>query len=131
MAKKNKHVFNSDYTAKIKHGTSYEHTFFLVKGFYAEYKDKIIESRKNGNIEIIWNEVGKENFDELNSLFAIFYEHFSGMKIYSVLTDLKNNVDNEKTRIYKNLIIRSNEILEKMKNYNSLNNNEEKNNQNK
>ena len=131
MAKKNKHVFNSEYTAKIKHGTSYEHTFFLVKGFYAEYKDKIIESRKNGNIEIIWNEVGKENFDELNSLFAIFYEHFSGMKIYSVLTDLKNNVDNEKTRIYKNLIIRSNEILEKMKNYNSLNNNEEKNNQNK
>ena len=64
-------------------------------------------------------------------MFAIFYEHFSGMKIYSVLTDLKNNVDNEKTRIYKNLIIRSNEILEKMKNYNSLNNNEEKNNQNK
>lgn len=126
MHKNNKHVFNSKYRAKIKDGTSYEAAFFLVKDFFEEYKDKIKKSRKNGNIEIIWNEVGKENFDELNSLFKIFNDNFSGMRVYSVLADLKNNIDNEKTRLYNSLIIRRDEILEKMKNYKKLNNIEEK-----
>jgi len=126
MHKNNKHVFNSKYRAKIKDGTSYEAAFFLVKDFFEEYKDKIKKIRKNGNIEIIWNEVGKENFDELNSLFKIFNDNFSGMRVYSVLADLKNNIDNEKTRLYNSLIIRRDEILEKMKNYKKLNNTEEK-----
>lgn len=50
----------------------YQFTRFLVEEFYKRYKDKIIESRRDGNIEIIWNEVGKENFDALNELFHEF-----------------------------------------------------------
>ena len=89
----------------------------LVKDFFAEFKEPILESRRNGNIEVIFNEVGKENFDELNSLIIEFYEHFKEMKIYKLLSSLKKNEDNEMTRIYYDLIDRRDKVLENMRNY--------------
>lgn len=49
--------------------SAYQKTRFLVEEFYKRYKDKIIESRRDGNIDIIWNTVGRENFEALNDLF--------------------------------------------------------------
>ncbi len=114
------HIFDTEENARVKGTTSYEHTFFLVKDFYEEFKKEIIESRSNGNIQIIWDEVGKENFDELNKLFHIYYENFSGMKIYSLLNSLKNGEDTNQTRVYKSLLEKRDEILAKMRKHSML-----------
>ena len=110
-------VFDEPGNSRYKHTTSYEHYLVLVKDFFAEFKEPILESRRNGNIEVIFNEVGKENFDELNSLIIEFYEHFKEMKIYKLLSALKKNEDNEMTRIYYDLLDRRDKVLENMRNY--------------
>ena len=113
----NGYVFDEKNNSQIKNTTSYEHSFFLVRDFYSKYKEKIIESRRHGNIEAIWNEVGKENFYALNDLFETFNNYFSGMKIYSLYDDLNNNKDTELTRTYNYLVKQRDEILLKMDNY--------------
>lgn len=120
MLLNDQHVFDTNETAKVHHVTSYEHTFFLVKDFFQEYKKEILESRINGNISIIWNKVGKENFERLNNLFRVFQENFSGFKIYGLLEAIRNNENNEQTRLYYELIRQRDEILEDMRRY-SLN----------
>ena len=110
-------VFDEPGNSRYKHTTSYEHYLVLVKDFFAEFKEPILESRRNRNIEVIFNEVGKENFDELNSLIIEFYEHFKEMKIYKLLSALKKNEDNEMTRIYYDLLARRDKVLENMRTY--------------
>lgn len=110
-------VFDEPGNSRYKRITSYEDYLVLVKDFFAEFKEPILESRRNGNIEVIFNEVGKENFDELNSLIIEFYEHFKEMKIYKLLSALKKKEDNEMTRIYYDLLDRRDKVLENMRNY--------------
>ena len=117
MLAKGKYIFDTKETAKVRGKTSYEYTLFLVKDFFYEFKEEILESRRNNNINIILDKVGKENFNELNSLFKIFYENFKGMEFYRLVKSLNNKEDTEKTRIYYNLIERRNIILERMKNH--------------
>ena len=115
MKENNLGVFEDSNQAKYRFGTSYEHTMFLVKDFYEEFKEDIIKSRSNGNIDHILEIVGKDNFEELNSLFDIFFENYSGFKIYNVLNDIKNNKQTENSKVYFSLVDRKNEILEKMR----------------
>jgi hypothetical protein len=110
-------VFDEPDNSRYERTTSYEDYLFLVKDFFAEFKEPILESRRNGNIEIIFNEVGKENFDELNSLIIEFYNNFKEMRIYKLLSALNNNEDNEMTRIYYDLLDRRDKVLENMRNY--------------
>ena len=110
-------VFDVPGESRYKRTTSYEDYLVLVQDFYHEFKDKIIESRKNGNFDAIFNEIGEENFNELNNLIKYFYKNFEGMKIYSLRGSLKKKEDNEMTRIYFEIIEKRNEILEKMRNY--------------
>ena len=117
MLAKGQYIFDTKETAKVRGNTSYEYTFFLVKDFFHEFKEEILESRRNGKINIILDKVGKENFDELNFLFKIFYENFKGMEYYRLGKSLKNKEDTEQTRIYYNLIEKRNIILQKMRNY--------------
>ena len=115
MHKRNIHVFDDPETATYKHGTSYEASMYIIRDFYKEFKEKIIESRRNGNINIIFDEVGKENFDALNELFAIHNEHFGGMKIYGLYDSLKENKDDENTRVYYEICDKRDEILRRMR----------------
>ena len=113
------YVFNTKEDKKIVGSTSYERTRFLVKNFYETYKKEILESRKYGNIEIIHNAVGKENFEELNQLFYEYNEHFNiGLGILQVYEDLENNVETELTKKFKDLVARRNNILAKMEEHN-------------
>ena len=105
---------------KVKKTTSYENTFFLVNEFFQEYRKEILESRNNGQIEIIWNKVGKENFDELNDLFRVFNEHFQGFKYYNLLKSLKENEDTAQTRIFRELVEKKNQILDKMRKHSMM-----------
>ena len=115
MLERGEYIFDTPKTAKVKGNTSYEHTFFLVREFFQEFKEEIIASRRNDNIHIIWDKVGKENFDELNSLFAIFQEHFKGFAVYKLLKALSENQDTPETRIYWDLVARKNQIMECMR----------------
>ena len=120
LKEKQQLIFDNPEKVKYKYVTNYEQTFYIIRDFYQEFKKEIIESRSNGNINIILNKVGKENFDALNELFHIHYEHFSGFKYYSLIDSLRKKEDNEQTRIYKDIIRRRNEILDKMRKYSML-----------
>jgi len=111
------YIFNTPENAKVKGGTGYEEYGVLVKEFYNTFKEDIIESRKRGNISILFEKVGQENLEELNKLFDIFHENFGGLAIYNTLRNLENGNETDKTKLYKELIIKTNIILEKMKDY--------------
>ena len=100
--------------------TSYEESTFLVKDFFDEFRDTIIKSRSNGNIQLIFDEVGKENFDALNELFHIFNSKFTGVKLRQLKLDLKNNVDNESTRLLNEIREKRDRILEKMRKHRDM-----------
>ncbi len=115
MHEKGIYILDSNKNSRVKGNTSYEASFFIIKDFYKEFKEDIIKSRSNGNIKEIYNAVGEENFEELNSLFKIYFENFGGMKIYKLQGKLEAKTDDEMTRIYYELLDRKNEILEKMR----------------
>lgn len=114
MIDMNAYVFTNAETKKFKGMTSYEHTMFLVRDFYSKYKPEIIQSRKNGDMSILFDLVGKENFDALNSLFHEFYESFSGFSVYNLYSDLKAGVVSENTSKYASLTQRRDVILQNM-----------------
>lgn len=112
------YIFNDKNNAKIKGGTSYENSLFLVNSFFEKYKKEIILSRRDGNIEILFNKVGKENFESLNELFHGFYETFNNSKYYSLLDDISNKKDTELTRKFSEIISKRDHILNLMNEYN-------------
>lgn len=110
-------IFDDPNDSQFRNVTSYEHSLFLVRDFYEQYKTDIIKSRRNGNIQYIFDTVGQKNFDELNSLFDIYYDNFSGFKIYGLLDSLKKYEDTPATRVFYNLIDRKNQIMMNMDAY--------------
>lgn len=114
----NNYIFNTKETADYK-GSNYELTRFLVEDFYETYKKEILESRKNGNINIIYETVGKENFDALNELFNVFYNTFPEDTIFDVYEAKEKGIETSKTKLYDDLFIKRDEILSNMKKYNN------------
>lgn len=115
------YLLNTKEDTKIKGGSSYENFISLVREFYNVYKEEIIESRRNNNIQIIFDKVGKENFDKLNELFHEFYNHFSGWEYYNLSTDIHNKKNTERVRKYVDIINARDEILKNMKLYSEQN----------
>lgn len=120
MQRNQTYIFGNQESFEIEGTTSYEHTSFLVDDFFEEFRDDILASRQNGNIDIIYNSVGKDNFDALNDLFSIFYENFNGFKIYDLNKELNSKLDTPNTRIFYDLINKRNKVLANMKEYNQL-----------
>lgn len=123
MQDNNLFIFDSNEKSNFKGRTNYELSAFLIKDFYNEFKDDIIESRSNGNIEYIWNKVGKENFDELNNLFNIYYQNIGGYNYYALNQSLSKREDNDLTKVYYDLIKKKDKIMDNIRNYYSSNNN--------
>lgn len=122
FVKKGYHVFENPEKQNQKgFKTSYQHTLFIVKDFYLEFKKEILASRRNGNIQIIWDKVGKENFDALNELFHVFYENFEGYKIYGLLQSRAKGEVTEQTKVYDEICRRRDEILKKMRLHSMMN----------
>lgn len=65
-------------------------------------------------MQCIFEAVGKENFDELNELFSMHMRSFNSISYYKMLNDLKNNLDTELTRSFKEIVLRRDDILRKM-----------------
>ncbi len=115
MVKKGIGVFSKPTDESYKNKTAYDSTSYLVDDFFEMYKSEIIASRKDGNIQVIYDAVGKENFDELNSLFALHNERFGGMRYYSLLSDLRDKKETENVRFFRELLSKRDMVLEKMK----------------
>ena len=111
------HILNTPQEAKIGNGTTYELTTFLVSDFYQKYKKSIIDSRKNGNINIIYNEVGKENFEALNTLIINFSHKFNRQKYEYTTACIGMGIETETTKELKKIIKIRDSILENMKKY--------------
>ena len=116
MKQRGIHIFDSE-KSSYRCETSYEKSLFLVKDFFLEFKDVIIKSRQKGNIQLLFDVVGKENFDELNHLFSIYFEKFNGFSAIRLKQLVEKQEDNELTRIYNDLVQKSREIFERMKAY--------------
>ena len=87
------YILNNKENARITGGTNYERSRFLVNDFFKEYKPIIRASRIHTDINIMYEEVGKENFEALVDLVNDFVVTFSGGIFYKVMDDL----DNDKT----------------------------------
>ena len=87
---------------------------FIVRDFYNTYKKEIIESRKNGDMTQLFEVVGKENFESLNELFHEFYKEFSGANYYSLMNDLIEKRETERTKKRAEIIMKKDKIFEAM-----------------
>lgn len=108
------YLFSSEDNYRISNKTSYESTMFIIRDFYKLYHKDILESRRSGDMSKLFAKVGENNFNELNGLFAIFNEHFAGMKIYTMLRELNEGKDTERTRIYHGIIEKRDAIIARM-----------------
>lgn len=115
MHEKGIHILDSSRNSKVKGNTSYEASFFIIKDFYKEFRDEIIKSRCNGNIKEILDVVGEKNFNDLNDLFDIYFENLSGLKKMQLLDDIKNNRTTNLTIKYYEIVAKSKEIMERMR----------------
>ena len=68
----------------------------LLQEFYEEYKEDIIESRRQGDINIIIEKVGKDNFNDLNNLINDYNKFFKR-------STPTNNFINNKNEIISNM----------------------------
>ena len=94
----------------------YRATTFLVNEFFEKFYDKIVASR-SGNIEAIFEVIGKENFDELNSLFKEYDINFGGLKLLQFASDKKEGKETDATRKMAEIERRRDEALVKMEEY--------------
>ena len=111
------YIFSEPENAKEEWASGYQYTAFLVNDFFKDYYDTIIASRRDNNIELIWDKVGKENFDELNDLFHEYHELFPGACPAYLEMDLRDKKDTILTRNYNMLKGKRDKILDNMKEY--------------
>ena len=121
MINNNMFVFNDKDNVEYTQNTSYERTAFLIRDFYNEFFSDIIKSRKNGNVQVIYDKVGKENFDELNKLFHDFHKNFEGKKYYKLMNSIQNKEKNSDTELFYKIVEKRDQILNNMRNYNEKN----------
>lgn len=111
------YIFGDKEISKIKGGTSYGLLNHLMINFYDKFKDEIIKSRTNGNYEQLFNELGKDNFDELVILCNDFYRNFGIYRLASVYSALKKNEETEDTILFKQMKAKEMEIIDRMKTF--------------
>ena len=117
MHEKGIYLFSEPEDAIVVGASGYENTAFLVEDFFDEYFDAIIKSRRDGNIALIWDKVGRENFDELNQLFHEFRKLFSGSDSLYLKMDLEKGEKTPLTDKYDMLREKRDRVLENMREY--------------
>jgi hypothetical protein len=110
------YLFNTGKNAKIKGGTSYEQYNFLVNDFYQNYKNEILESRLDNNLDLLFNTVGKENFDSLNKLIS----EYKNLPYYELMDDLMNKRTTQLTNDLNSILTKSEEVNQRMVNTSNI-----------
>lgn len=111
------YLLNNSSNAKIKGGTNYERNRVFVTKFYETFKDAIREARFNCDLSIIYDAVGKENFEDLVSLLNDFTSCFANGVYYRLMESFNKNEVTEDTIQYDKYLQKSAEIFDRMKEY--------------
>ncbi len=104
------YIFDNPKSSKIQGGTSYEYFNSFTLDFYTTFKEIIKESRKSNNLEVLYETVGKESFEELNRII----NEYNSLPIEQIIFSIARNEVNELTIKRDELIARAKEIFEKM-----------------
>ena len=115
MHEKGNYLVTSPGTARYN-TAGYRRTTFLVADFFNQYAKKILESRK-GDMSIITEHVGRDNFEALNELFPEFDDYFAGFKVLRWFQDHKEGKKTELTEKREEIERRRDEALERMIEY--------------
>ena len=113
MHKKGSFIYNIN---DERSQSDYRTIAILAEEFFKTFKDIIIESRHNGNINYLFEQLGRENYEELNNIIREFYEKFG--LFFTAITTINaynNNEENERLPELVELIRRKDEVLAKMK----------------
>jgi len=108
------YLYGDEKTSKNSSFSSYGFATRLVWDFFQTYKPEIIASRKEYNMDILFNKVGKENFMEMNQLVKDYLEYFAGFKGLNTITAIKEGRENEDTRYYFECLENAKRITENM-----------------
>ena len=111
------YIINTEKDARISSPHLYACSFFLTQEFYSIYKEDIIDSRLKGDLSIIFNKVGKENFMALNELVDEFSEIVTPAYYEALMDDLKDNYDTYRVEKYYELCFKRDKILKQMQEY--------------
>ena len=100
--------------------TSYERFKLLVENFYVDFKEEIKHCRVMGDMDYLYNLVGRDNFLELNELINNFADYFDDKKYYEMFDDWNDWIGTVDTIYFDECLEKSRIILEKMKERASL-----------
>jgi len=114
VRKRTNNIIFSDFGIDV-----YSNAFFVVEEFYKLYKTEIIESRKNHNMDALYQKIGYENFKSLEELMQkISIKVYGGIFEYEqAKQDLNNGIINDKSEYLIYVINERDRILNSMKEY--------------
>ena len=109
-------IFGNKDISRSTSGSNYEELLRkFTKDFYSEFKEYIIKSRKEHNMDILFDVIGADNFRELNNLINEYKDYFAGMKIVGLHRKLLNKEVDSDVEYHNECIRKKDEILEKMR----------------
>lgn len=117
LHQKGMYIFGDKEICKRKGDTSYEILNHLMRNFNEKFKNKFIESRTNGNYEQLFNDLGKDNFDELVILCNDFYRNFGIFRLAEVYNSLDKNEETKDTVLFKQMKAKEMEIMKRMETF--------------
>ena len=98
-----------------KSNSSYRFVDFLLEEFYCSFKPIIVESRNGGNIQHIYDMLGKDNFEELNAIVNRYYEIFGfTFTGRSAMVDWYHGIETEDSKKIGELASAKDLVLAKM-----------------
>jgi len=110
------YLFNTPENAKIKGGTSYEQQRIFIEKFWITFKKTIMKSRVLNNLNELFEIVGKENFDRINSIVTKYRK----LPYYQMMDDIINKRTTSLTIRRQELFNEANKICDEMLLYSSM-----------
>lgn len=100
MHRDNVYLFDNPNTSKIEGGTSYEQQKNFIGVFWSKFKKEIMTARVDNNLVSLFNIVGEDNFNKLNTII----NEYRALPYYAMMDDVINKRTTELTEKRINLI---------------------------
>ena len=110
MHNDNMYLFDDAISAKTRGGTSYEQLRNVADYFFENFKEEILKSRLENNLNSLFEVISEEKFNELNNVIIEYAE----IPYYQVMQDIQNGKETELTIKRQELINASHTIVNQM-----------------